>query len=187
VGPEPQDRNGSRPLNSLAGTYADWEAVGVKISSEGRTDRRRLVGELSREGSHGYGRHQALSHEALEQDGIELRQFVRKDAKPSRSHPDLEIRRRVFTDRGCGSIWHAATGPGLLGLDRLHQPDPAGLARASSSRSIGRRADTRSLRSARESLFRSREARNWRRQQDPRPKRGVARSCFRPDDRSEVH
>jgi hypothetical protein len=64
-----------------AGLLDDWEAVGVKISSEGRTDRHRLVGELSREGSHGYGRHRALSHEALEQDGIELRQFVRKDAK----------------------------------------------------------------------------------------------------------
>jgi hypothetical protein len=93
----------------------------------------------------------------------------------------------LFTDRGRGSIWPAATGPGLLGLDRPHQPDPAGLAPASSSRSIGRRADARSLRSARESLFRSREARNCRRQQDPRPRRGVARSCSRPDDRSEVH
>jgi hypothetical protein len=94
--------------------------------------------------------------------------------------------RRLFSERGHGSIWPAASDPGLLRHDRPHQPDPAGLAPASSSRSTGRRADARSLRSARESPFRSREAPDCRQQKDPRPKRGVARSCSRPNDRSEV-
>jgi hypothetical protein len=93
---------------------------------------------------------------------------------------------RLFTDRGYGSIWPAASDPGLLEHDRPHQADPAGLARASSSRSTGRRAGARSLRSARESPFRSREAPDYRPQKDPCPRRAVARSCSRPDDRSEV-
>src|SRR5439155_19422674 len=62
-----------------------------------------------------------------------------------------------LTDRGHGSIWPAASDPGLLGLERPHHPDQAGLAPASSSCSTSRRAAARSLRSARESPFRSRE------------------------------
>src|SRR5580765_2435105 len=92
----------------------------------------------------------------------------------------------LATDRGHGSTSPSASDPGFLGHDHPDQPDRAGHPAASSSRSTGRRADARSLRSARELLFRSREAPDCRRRQDPRPRRGVVRSCSRPDDRSEV-
>ncbi len=81
------------------------------------------------------------------------------------------------------SIWPATSDPYVLGLDRPHRLS-AGFALASSSRSRNRRADARSLRSATESLFRSREDRDCRRQEDPRPRRGAARSCPHPADRS---
>ncbi len=128
---------------------------------------------------------------------------TRPEAGSRRSSPLSCCRRAAATavSTGCGWSGDGGFSPtadtaqsgshrpiqACLDLTRPHQPDPAALAPASSSRSTGRRADARSLRSARESPFRSRETRDCCRQEDPRPRSEVARSCSRPDDRSEVH
>src|SRR5262249_42478574 len=65
-------------------------------------------------------------------------------------------------------------------------PPPQAPARRSTWRSKGRRADVRSLRSARESPFPLRETRRSRRWTNPRPIDAAVRSCPRPGACSEI-
>src|SRR5205823_2728180 len=92
----------------------------------------------------------------------------------------------LFTGHGHGSVWPKAADRHSRGSGLPRSPAPAHFARASTSRSRDRCEGVRSLRSARGWPFRSREDRHCHRHKDPCPRRGVARSWPRPDDRSTV-